>query len=122
MTACLRKTFFFFFRKLYVFHHNTKKYKNSLFNFPRLLSFPLEFRCFGLYSPLFKQHLAINTNTNLQIFVPSSLFFLLYQFALINDQLNAFFLAFAFIMSALILFVKSCIALIPCIKVSPLGV
>ena len=111
MTACLRKTFFFFFRKLYVFHHNTKKYKNSLFNFPRLLSFPLEFRCFGLYSPLFEQHLAINTNTNLQIFVPSSLFFLLYQFALINDQLNAFFLAFAFIMSALILFVLKAVSL-----------
>ena len=52
----------FFFRRLLVFHHNTKKYKSSLFSFPRLLhlhqpSFLLEFHCFGLYSPLFEQFL-----------------------------------------------------------------
>ena len=64
MTGYLRKTFFF--RKLLVFHHNTKKYKNSLFSFPRLLhlhqpSFLVEFRCYGLYlvcfGPLFEQFL-----------------------------------------------------------------
>ena len=53
---------FFFFRKLLVFHHNTKKYKNSLFSYSRLPhlhqpSFLLEFHCFGMYSPLFEQFL-----------------------------------------------------------------
>ena len=61
MTGCLRKKKFFF-RKLLVFHHKTKKCRNSLFSFPHLLhlhqpSFLLEFRYFGLYSPLFEQFL-----------------------------------------------------------------
>ena len=49
---------------------------------------------------------------------------LLYRFALINDQLNAFFFFFFFFLSICVYYVrinfdrvKSCIALIPCIKV-----
>ena len=60
MAGCPRKTFFL--RKLLVFHHNTKKYKNNFFSFPRPLhlhqpSFLLEFCCFGLYNSLFEQFL-----------------------------------------------------------------
>ena len=50
--------------------------------------------------------------------------FLLYRFALINDQLNAFFFFFFFFLSICVYYVrvnfdrvKSCIVLIPCIKV-----
>ena len=51
--------------------------------------------------------------------------FLLYRFALINDQLNAFFFFFFFFFLSICVYyvrinfdrVKSCIALIPCIKV-----
>ena len=43
---------------------------------------------------------------------------LLYQLALINDQLNAFFMSIrVYYVRVSFLRVKSCIALIPCIKV-----